>query len=194
MQKTLLYSTAILSGLALSSAAMADNHAAPQGETVQPPAVGAQEQDRTNPVAPAQSPERPASAEAPAEINPSDEARDFSSFKRSTDFSGPIADGYSATELIGADIVGPNDETIGEIADLLIDENNEVRHVLVEVGGFLGIGEKHVALDLAQLTRDGDNFRTSMTEEQLEAQATYVEEDNFWTPFDDDDDEARPQQ
>jgi len=49
--------------------------------------------------------------------------------------------------------------------------------VTVDVGGFLGIGAKEVALDLDNLVfmRDGDDLSlyTSLTKEQLEAQPAY---------------------
>jgi hypothetical protein len=47
--------------------------------------------------------------------------------------------------------------------------------VIVDVGGFLGIGAKPVVLDIAQLSRRGDSedLHTSMTREQLEALPRY---------------------
>ncbi|MBJ6126548.1 PRC-barrel domain-containing protein [Microvirga splendida] len=58
---------------------------------------------------------------------------------------------YSASELIGKDVMGANNEDIGEIGDVLIDRNGQVRAVVVDVGGFLGIGETHVAIPMQQV-------------------------------------------
>ena len=49
-------------------------------------------------------------------------------------------------------------ESIGEIDDLVISETGEVKGVLVDIGGFLGMGEKTVSVSMDQLRmiRDGD--------------------------------------
>ncbi|MBM1172800.1 PRC-barrel domain-containing protein [Microvirga arabica] len=58
---------------------------------------------------------------------------------------------YSASEIIGKDVLGANNEDIGEIGDVLIDRSGQVRAVVVDVGGFLGIGETHVAIPMQQV-------------------------------------------
>ncbi len=58
---------------------------------------------------------------------------------------------YRASELIGTDVRGGNNEDIGEVGDVLIDRNGQVRAVVIDVGGFLGIGETHVAIPMQQV-------------------------------------------
>ncbi|WP_279483860.1 PRC-barrel domain-containing protein [Aureimonas sp. SK2] len=53
--------------------------------------------------------------------------------------------------LMGARVMGANDADIGEVDDLLLDRNGQVMAVVVGVGGFLGIGEKDVAIANDQL-------------------------------------------
>lgn len=53
--------------------------------------------------------------------------------------------------LMGARVVGAGDENIGEVDDLLLDRNGQVMAVVVGVGGFLGLGEKDVAIANDQL-------------------------------------------
>ncbi|MDH2329092.1 PRC-barrel domain-containing protein [Cereibacter sp. SYSU M97828] len=48
--------------------------------------------------------------------------------------------------LLGAPVYGPGDETVGSIGDLSIREAGEVRMAIIDVGGFLGIGTKHIAV------------------------------------------------
>lgn len=50
-------------------------------------------------------------------------------------------------------------DSIGEIDDLVISETGEVKAVLVDIGGFLGLGEKTVSVSMDQLRviRDGDS-------------------------------------
>lgn len=58
---------------------------------------------------------------------------------------------YRASELIGKDVRGGNNEDIGEVGDLLIDPNGQVRAVILDIGGFLGIGETNVAIPMQQV-------------------------------------------
>jgi hypothetical protein len=59
----------------------------------------------------------------------------------------------SANQLVfskfkGTDVVGPNDESIGGVSDLMFDKSGKILGVVVGVGGFLGIGQKNVAMDM----------------------------------------------
>ena len=70
-------------------------------------------------------------------------------------------------------------DSIGEVDDLLLDATGKVRAVLVDVGGFLGIGERTVALDMSTLTlltdEAGARFVTvAATRPMLEGAPEYV--------------------
>jgi sporulation protein YlmC with PRC-barrel domain len=69
-------------------------------------------------------------------------------------------------------------DTIGEVEDLVLSETGQVRAVLVDVGGFLGLGAHTVALDMSQLTVLADEagarfVTTSATRAQLEGAPLY---------------------
>lgn len=66
------------------------------------------------------------------------------------------------SKLIGASVVGSEDASIGEINDLLIARNGTVEGVVIGVGGFLGLGEKNVAVPMTalQVTPDGNAANT----------------------------------
>jgi len=51
-----------------------------------------------------------------------------------------------AAKLIGRNIVNTNEDTVGEIDSIVIDQSGKVRYVIVGVGGFLGICKKEVAM------------------------------------------------
>lgn len=88
-----------------------------------------------------------------------------------------LAADISADDLIGTTIYGANDEKIGSIADVILSTDGLVDAVTVDVGGFLGIGAKEVALDLDNLIfmRDGNDLYlyTALAKAQLEAQPAY---------------------
>ena len=58
------------------------------------------------------------------------------------------SDQWVFSNFKGTDVVGPNEETIGGVNDLLFDKNGKILGVIVGVGGFLGIGQKSVAIDM----------------------------------------------
>ncbi len=64
-----------------------------------------------------------------------------------------------ASRLIGLDVHNFQNEEIGEIGDLIIDEGKTIRGVVLSIGGFLGMGERHVAVQPGSLiiTREGTN-------------------------------------
>ena len=56
-----------------------------------------------------------------------------------------------ASDLIGTKVIGSNNESIGDISDLLLDRQGQVVAAIVGVGGFLGIGQKDVAVPFQAL-------------------------------------------
>lgn len=74
-------------------------------------------------------------------------------------------------EVIGKDVVNVMDEEVGTIADLVMDSDQKLVGVVLSVGGFLGIGEKWVAIPVDQIDfPTGDQparLLAAVTEEQL---------------------------
>ncbi|RLQ88218.1 PRC-barrel domain-containing protein [Notoacmeibacter ruber] len=89
----------------------------------------------------------------------------------------------SAENLIGTTVYGSNEESLGEIGDVILGEDKSIEAYVIDVGGFLGIGEKPVAIspDAVELMKqpESDDFAifTKFTEEQLDQQAEYSEEE-----------------
>lgn len=105
-----------------------------------------------------------------------DETR-TSAIDRSTMTEVPVAE-MRADDLIGTTVYGAGDENVGTIGDVILSADGQVDAVTVDVGGFLGIGAKEVALDFDNLAfmRDGEgrtHLYTPLTREQLEAQPEY---------------------
>lgn len=51
-----------------------------------------------------------------------------------------------ASELIDTDVYNLQNEKIGEVEDLILDSGKNVKAVVVSVGGFLGLGDRNVAV------------------------------------------------
>jgi sporulation protein YlmC with PRC-barrel domain len=95
--------------------------------------------------------------------------------------TGSAPQDISAAELLGARVFSPEEENIGEVGDVVFSEDGMIQAVLVDVGGFLGVGEKEVALqfDALQIQEDenGDFWITAnASQEQLEGAAAYEEQ------------------
>ncbi len=58
----------------------------------------------------------------------------------------------SANDFIGQPVYNAANETIGDINDLIIEENGGIVAAVVGVGGFLGIAEKNVAVPMSKIT------------------------------------------
>jgi hypothetical protein len=89
------------------------------------------------------------------------------------------ASDVSAKALLTESVKNAANETIGDINDVLISGDGKVAAVIVGVGGFLGMGEKNVALPYDQLVfaKDiGDDLvvTTSATKESLETAPEYI--------------------
>ncbi len=105
-----------------------------------------------------------------------DETR-TSAIDRSTMNEVPVGE-IRAEDLIGTTVYGAADENVGVIGDVILSPDGQVDAVTVDVGGFLGLGAKEVALDFDNLAfmRDAEgrmHLYTPLTKEQLEAQPEY---------------------
>ena len=77
---------------------------------------------------------------------------------------------FTADQLDDMNVVDSQVNKIGEVDDVLIDQTGKIVVVTVEMGGFLGIGEKHYLLDITKLTPKDKALQTTMTKEQLQQQ------------------------
>lgn len=93
-----------------------------------------------------------------------------------------LPDGYAVIErdtltaelLTGADVRGSEDTSIAEVSDLVLTGEGQVTDVILDVGGFLGIGARSVAIPMDRVTvaqAEGGAVRiwVNMTREELEA-------------------------
>ena len=66
----------------------------------------------------------------------------------------------SAEQLIGKAVIGAANEDIGKVKDVILDpQSGKARQLIVASGGFLGIGEKLVAVDYNDAELDARSKR-----------------------------------
>ena len=79
-----------------------------------------------------------------------------------------------ATQMDGATVYDAQGKNIGDIEDMILDKQGKVAAVVLDVGSFLGMGGKHVAMSMNDIKVDFDNnnkpkFSVDMTKDQLKA-------------------------
>jgi len=81
----------------------------------------------------------------------------------------------TADKLTGAKVYGPKDEEVGEINRIILNDNGQVDRVVLDVGGFLGIGERQIAVTMDELNivknAKGDDFRVYIDADQANLKA-----------------------
>jgi len=87
-----------------------------------------------------------------------------------------------AEDLKGTDVISPTGQKLGDIDDFVLTGDGKVDAVVVEFGGFLGIGTKHVAVayDGLKFMIGANNERylvINVTRDQLNAQPDYNKDD-----------------
>jgi type II secretory pathway pseudopilin PulG len=84
-------------------------------------------------------------------------------------------------EVIGKHVVNVNDEDVGTIADLVMDQDQKLVGVVLSVGGFLGIGDKWVAVPVDQIDFPTDEqparLLAAVTEDQLKNAPDFMTRD-----------------
>src|SRR5471032_2153944 len=58
---------------------------------------------------------------------------------------------WRSSKLIGVDVYNEANEKVGDIEELILDKSGKVEHVVLGVGGFLGMGEHYVAVAFDKL-------------------------------------------
>jgi sporulation protein YlmC with PRC-barrel domain len=82
-------------------------------------------------------------------------------------------DQVRASKMIGSNVYDVHNRKIGHIKDLVLDPNGQVAAVVVDVGAFLGMGGKYVAVSLRDLKTDHNRLTLDLTKEQLQQAENY---------------------
>src|SRR5947209_7334066 len=84
-----------------------------------------------------------------------------------------------ATQMDGATVYDTQNQKVGDVKDIILDRDGKVAAVILDVGAFLGMGGKYVAVamnDLKVTEEKNSNkhrFTVDMTKDQLKAAQAY---------------------
>jgi hypothetical protein len=138
---------------------------AAEGQPVEQPPVTAEEEPAEPPAMTAEEPAEEAAEEELAEEEQAPPAdMEFIEVQDAAQF-------LAEDEVIGKGVVNINDEEVGTITDLVMDQDQKLVGVVLSVGGFLGIADKWVAIPVDQIDFPTDEqparLNVAVTEEQL---------------------------
>ncbi len=109
-----------------------------------------------------------------------DQATQMAATDKTPTFVGQQAeDQVLASALMGATVYNSNNENLGDINDIVFSKDGGIDAVVIGVGGFLGIGEKNVAVsyDLIQTTTADDGsvkLSLNLTSDELNTAPSFV--------------------
>ncbi|MBV9589329.1 MAG: PRC-barrel domain-containing protein [Hyphomicrobiales bacterium] len=62
-------------------------------------------------------------------------------------FITPQSNDFVSSRVVGLDIYDNSNHNIGKIQDIVFDNSKTIKGYILSVGGFLGMGERYVAVD-----------------------------------------------
>jgi len=71
--------------------------------------------------------------------------------------------GWRASKLIGLNVYNEQNEKLGDISEILVDKSGKIDGVIIGVGGFLGMGERLIKVELSKLKFVDEPVRSSAT-------------------------------
>ena len=114
-------------------------------------------------------PEGDVMAEADASEN-----ENFTPLSENTEFV------LTAEKLDGAPVYGSDGDEVGEVSAILLTADGTISELVIDVGGFLGLGEKPVAVPFSEVQMASNGYGSlqltiDQTEEQLEEMESWSE-------------------
>ena len=147
------------------------------GALAQQPSPGPQ--PSTNPPAAAQDKTSPPPAAAQDKASPTPAAAENKSGAKAEFVMSQKPDQWLASKFKGTDVLGADNQKIGDVSDILFDKSGKIEAFVVSVGGFLGIGAKDVALPPSAFqvvkgqANESDKLKISMNKDELKSAANF---------------------
>lgn len=123
----------------------------------------------------------PSGAAMPADTTAMTAAPNAATGTLPTDMVNVEPSSISAEDLMGTAVYSAENENVGNVRDVILNQDGTIDAVVLDIGGFLGIGQKPVAIAFEGLgvRRDqsgGLYVYTAFTRQQLEAAPDYAQD------------------
>jgi sporulation protein YlmC with PRC-barrel domain len=82
-------------------------------------------------------------------------------------------DEVRASKMLGSTVYDLQNRNIGSVKDLVLNKDGKVDAVVVDVGSFLGMGGKFVAVPISDIKTDNNRLTLDRNKEQLQQMAAY---------------------
>jgi sporulation protein YlmC with PRC-barrel domain len=83
------------------------------------------------------------------------------------------SDEFRASKMLGSTVYDLQNRNIGKVSDVVLNKDGKVDAVVLDVGTFLGMGGKYVAIPLSDIKTDNNRLTLDRTKEQLQQMAAY---------------------
>ena len=102
---------------------------------------------------------------APAPTPPAPAATPAPATRAQTTTTAPIATAgqWRASKLIGLNVYNDQNEKLGDINEILLDQSGKATGVVIGVGGFLGMGQREILVTMDKLKFVNEPVRTTAT-------------------------------
>lgn len=84
----------------------------------------------------------------------------------------------STDDLVGMDVVDTNGDKIGDITGVVLTQNRENAHAVINLGGIMGLGGRDVLASFDQLTMVDDKLRLHANQREIESMTDYGSENH----------------
>lgn len=79
--------------------------------------------------------------------------------------------------MLGSTVYDMQNRSIGKVQDLVLDKSGTIDDAVIDIGSFLGMGGKDIAVKINDIKTDHNRLRLDRTKEQLQQMASYHLED-----------------
>jgi hypothetical protein len=157
------------------------NPLATQGETPQPAAPPGEPE--APPPQPDAAPGEPAAPAPPSEVKPAPPPEAPKDVVQPPKNLEPIPK-ETAISVLGRKVLGPDNENMGRVVDLLLDRDAHIQAVVIDFGGFLGVGSRKIAIDwrLVRFVPDNPDAPIALSLGKAEVQAAPEYKDSATQP------------
>jgi hypothetical protein len=91
-----------------------------------------------------------------------------------------VLGGHEVEGILGREVRSASDENMGRIVDVLVDHHGQARAVIIDFGGFLGVGSRKIAVEWNALHfpapgKSGGHITLDLNRDQVNAAPAYQE-------------------